>query len=112
MVCVDTVFTVPAGGKVIGKNAEWIVERPGIGNGYYSQLYNYGTVNVFYASATTADAPFSRTFATSSSRAGETTYDDTMISCSGTTSLGLATSPTGMGYFDARWLNAGKQEKC
>jgi hypothetical protein len=49
--CLRQNVTVPSGGVVKGQNAEFIAERPGIPGGDFSELNNFGTLDVTYASA-------------------------------------------------------------
>jgi hypothetical protein len=110
--CVTILFTVPSGGKIIGRNAEWIAERPGIGSGF-SELDNFGSVQFTYVSAATAEASANYIWLTNANRPGETTYRDTMKSCNGSTTLADPGAQLGAnGAFTDFWVAHGQLESC
>lgn len=114
--------TVPAGGTFTGQTAEFVVERPGITGGAYSELDNFSAEQVTWARATAwsniAANPSPDIWATNTSWPGETTYKITMKSCNLAQTLAepsnLPSGSTGSpkGSFILLWENHGSLESC
>lgn len=120
--CVLIHETVPTGGTFTGQTAEFVVERPGITGGAYSELDNFSAEQVTWAQATAwsnkAANPSPTIWATNASWAGETTDKITMKSCNRSTTLAEPSNvPSGAtgspkGSFIVLWENHGSLESC